>query len=444
MAYSGVPAFATEASPTTIAPTDSVTIRDTATPFPAANWATSLNVDAMTSGVEFDALGFVDSFGPGLTTDPSRGRDRAVILGVAQAGWSLTDVVVNGLNDLTFTLTRVAGLETATRVLIAHASGDGSSITITINGSAPIIVPTTIGQSPASIRDALNTAINAAAVAGITSHRTGAIVASATNAVTLLGPLTSVSVSANAMVHHPRARVRFAYPDSGFASFPYVAPLQYFIAAPTPPVITTLTLPSVRQGVAYSQPITASGGTTPYSWALAPGSDPLPPGLALSPTGTPSATLSGTPTTPGLYQFTVRVTDGVGATDDQVYLMAVYTLAVTIDNAGGREVSGVAPVVDGAYRVRFTDAAGPIFYSGVQGQADRVSVVSGAFECSSPPSEAGTFDLHLTSLADGSTVVVPEAVIVRPANYWSSAYDLRALFPDKVATGARGMGEEGS
>src|SRR5581483_8129870 len=52
----------------------------------------------------------------------------------------------------------------------------------------------------------------------------------------------------------------------------------------------TTTLPNATGGQAYSQPLAASGGTTPYTWALNGGS--LPPGLALD-----SATgiLSGTP-----------------------------------------------------------------------------------------------------------------------------------------------------
>ncbi len=76
-------------------------------------------------------------------------------------------------------------------------------------------------------------------------------------------------------------------------------------AAPPAPTITTSSpLPSGTSGSAYSTTLAASGGTTPYSWALASGS--LPVGLSLSGGGV----ISGTPTTSGTSSFTVRVTGG--------------------------------------------------------------------------------------------------------------------------------------
>ena len=58
------------------------------------------------------------------------------------------------------------------------------------------------------------------------------------------------------------------------------------------------------------QQLQVSGGAAPYAWSLADGS--LPPGLVL---GANDGTISGTPTAPGTYQFTVRVTDDRGSTD---------------------------------------------------------------------------------------------------------------------------------
>ncbi len=85
---------------------------------------------------------------------------------------------------------------------------------------------------------------------------------------------------------------------------------------PPPPVnITTTSLPGGTVGQVYSQSVTATNGITPYSWSLVSGS--LPPGLALSGTGTPSTTISGTPTTVGTYAFTVQVNDAGTGTDTQ-------------------------------------------------------------------------------------------------------------------------------
>jgi hypothetical protein len=48
----------------------------------------------------------------------------------------------------------------------------------------------------------------------------------------------------------------------------------------------------------------------------------LPPGLALTPvTATKTATLSGTPTTPGIYSFTITATDVNGCQVSQAYSM---------------------------------------------------------------------------------------------------------------------------
>ncbi|NIL97535.1 MAG: peptidase S8, partial [Planctomycetales bacterium] len=78
-------------------------------------------------------------------------------------------------------------------------------------------------------------------------------------------------------------------------------------------VIATTTLPQATVGGGYSQTLVATGGTLPLSWSLAPASGPLPAGLSLSTDGV----ISGTPTTAGTFNFTVRVTDINGAFADQ-------------------------------------------------------------------------------------------------------------------------------
>jgi hypothetical protein len=74
--------------------------------------------------------------------------------------------------------------------------------------------------------------------------------------------------------------------------------------ASVPLGITTGTLAAGVVSVAYSAVLSASGGTTPYSWSVASGS--LPPGLSLNAT---NGAVTGTPTSAGAYTFTVRVYD---------------------------------------------------------------------------------------------------------------------------------------
>ncbi|MDL2718588.1 MAG: putative Ig domain-containing protein, partial [Acidobacteriota bacterium] len=71
-----------------------------------------------------------------------------------------------------------------------------------------------------------------------------------------------------------------------------------------PLTITTTTLPNGVVATAYSQTVTASGGTGSYSFSLASGT--LPAGLSLSASGA----ISGTPTAAGTSTFTVSVSDG--------------------------------------------------------------------------------------------------------------------------------------
>jgi len=88
------------------------------------------------------------------------------------------------------------------------------------------------------------------------------------------------------------------------------------VAAPPPALaITTTTAPQAVVGSAYSAAIAATGGTGGYTWSVAAGTPPN--GLVLAPNGQPSTTLSGMPSDTGTFTFTVRVTDGAGATDDQ-------------------------------------------------------------------------------------------------------------------------------
>jgi Putative Ig domain len=82
----------------------------------------------------------------------------------------------------------------------------------------------------------------------------------------------------------------------------------------TPP---SLPLPTGVQGLNYPSGVnfTASGGSaTGFTWSLVTPNS-LPPGLALSAaSGTTTSITTGTPTTPGTYPFSVKLTDSVGNT----------------------------------------------------------------------------------------------------------------------------------
>lgn len=96
---------------------------------------------------------------------------------------------------------------------------------------------------------------------------------------------------------------------------------------PTPPKpsvdfeITTAAVPVAYTCSPYNTTLAVQGGTAPYTWTLADGSDPLPEGLVLTAEGK----ITGVMTAAGDFSFTVRVTDGSATpkTFDKAFDMSV-------------------------------------------------------------------------------------------------------------------------
>ena len=75
--------------------------------------------------------------------------------------------------------------------------------------------------------------------------------------------------------------------------------------------------------VPYGASISVAGGEADYTWVLAAGSGPLPPGIALTGSTTAVTSIAGTPTTAGSYTFTVQATDALGRVASQTLTMVV-------------------------------------------------------------------------------------------------------------------------
>jgi Putative Ig domain/Abnormal spindle-like microcephaly-assoc'd, ASPM-SPD-2-Hydin/Immunoglobulin I-set domain len=88
--------------------------------------------------------------------------------------------------------------------------------------------------------------------------------------------------------------------------------LSIQVAAPSPVIISTTSLPPGTVSVAYSAALQTMGGTTPYSWSISAGA--LPPGLSLSAT---TGVISGIPTQSGTFLFSVQASDSAGRTTQQ-------------------------------------------------------------------------------------------------------------------------------
>jgi len=86
--------------------------------------------------------------------------------------------------------------------------------------------------------------------------------------------------------------------------------------------ITTTTLPNGMVGTPFSAAVDASGGCTPYKWALVSGN--LPKGVSkTAASNTELLDLTGTPTAAGTYSFTLSVTGCGGHVSEESYKVTI-------------------------------------------------------------------------------------------------------------------------
>ena len=158
------------------------------------------------------------------------------------------------------------------------------------------------------------------------------------------------------------------------------------------PVITLSpsTLPNGSTGTSYNQTVTANGGTAPYAFTITAGA--LPPGLSLN-SGT--GDISGTPTTEGIYSFTVTATDGNGCSGSLFYSIRVDCGGITVTPsslANGSVGIGYSQTISasgGAAPYTFTVTAGSL--PGGLSLDSSTGIISGT------PSAAGIFTFEVAA-----------------------------------------------
>jgi hypothetical protein len=159
--------------------------------------------------------------------------------------------------------------------------------------------------------------------------------------------------------------------------------------------LSPATLPNGTVQVAYSQQITGSGGTEPYTFAVTNGT--LPAGLTL----TSSGLVSGTPTTVGTSVVTIRGTDANGC-----FAEVVYTISVAPEGALCQAIvtftpATLSPITAGVpYSQTFTGSGGtpPYVFTVVSGALPNGLALSPAGVLSGTPLTAGdyTFTIRVT------------------------------------------------
>jgi len=175
-----------------------------------------------------------------------------------------------------------------------------------------------------------------------------------------------------------------------------------------PVAINAATLPDWTVGVAFSQQLTATGGTGSKTWQDL-NADLTGTGLTLSSGGL----LSGTPTSTGAISFTARAIDQVGSSDDQAFGFTING-AVAVDPAtlpawtAGVAYSQQLTASGGTGAMTFEDANGDLVGTGLS--------ISAGGELAGVPTTTGViaFTARATD-AVGGQGEEPMSVTINPA-----------------------------
>jgi len=182
------------------------------------------------------------------------------------------------------------------------------------------------------------------------------------------------------------------------------AATQYSLTFQAPTIVVgPAVLPNGTQGTAYSQALSASGGTAPYSYVITAGA--LPAGLSLT-----NGTIAGTPTTNGTFTFTVTATDASAApgpySGARSYTFTINAQPVTAapvvtTPANGSLTTTTTPAYQG------TAPAGSIITVYVDGTSigTTTAAASGSFSLVQPTAlSQGSHTVYATAQTSGSAV----------------------------------------
>ncbi len=159
-------------------------------------------------------------------------------------------------------------------------------------------------------------------------------------------------------------------------------PFSVVVNPPTLTIPTGATLPSGAVGASYRQTFTVVGGTAPYTWSLTNGGAP---GLSFDAS---TATLSGTPLTPGAFTLTLLVRDAAGASGTKTFTLTVSPSSLTITTA-----SQLAEATLGAAFSQSMTASGgvPPYTWSTNGLPDGLAIDPATGVISGIPAAAGTY-----------------------------------------------------
>ncbi|GAA4208948.1 hypothetical protein GCM10022289_33650 [Pedobacter jeongneungensis] len=233
-------------------------------------------------------------------------------------------------------------------------------------------------------------------------------------------PLTATTSSANQLIWYDvveggTALQTVAY-NGTFTTPALTANKTYYVAArrigcttesTRVPVVITVnpqiifngaTLTNATPGFAYSKQLdVATGGTGPYTYALAAGST-LPAGLTLSSAGV----ITGTPTVANAYTFSVVATDTKGCKATANYSLTVTTALVLTPGALPNGITGT--VYSTQTIPAATGGTGPYTYTAT-GVPPGLTFNPATREITGTPTQPGTYNIPVTVVdANGNTL----------------------------------------
>ncbi|MDF2043827.1 MULTISPECIES: autotransporter domain-containing protein [unclassified Pantoea] len=279
--------------------------------------AASSSSDATLSGLSLSASTLSPSFSSGTSSYSASVANSVTSVTVTPVvSESHATVTVNGAAVASGSASQSISLDTGSNtvsVLVTAQDGTTRSYSITITrGEAPPVSADSSATVPA------NSANNTIplALSGGTSPSVTLVMSPAHG---------SATVSRTMVTYTPVAGYSgsdsFVWHASNSGGTSADATVSITVSAPTLTLSPAVgSLPSATAGTAWSQTLTVSGGTAPYTWS----STILPPGISLNAS---SGTLSGIPSASGSYSFQATATDALGATGGASYTLSVSAAA---------------------------------------------------------------------------------------------------------------------